>query len=344
MSENSTHKIEVVPVVLEKHPNADTLSIVKVYGYTVVVKTDSWVNKTLAAYIPPDNLVPLTKKEFGWLTDSISSRYNSDCTKLPAYSEEPNPYARITTKRYHQVLSYGLLVPAPEGSVLGDDVVSQLGVIHYNPPEPANAAGEATKGPNLYSPKYNVESFQRYAKELFITDEPVIVTEKLHGASGKWVYHNDHIYCGSRTEWKKESKTSLWWKAMRDTLGFSEWLVQHPDIIVYGEVYGQVQNLKYGTKANEVRIGVFDLFRNGNWVDYPEALALSMRLPWAPLLHYNTPFHFDWLVDLAEGPSLVPGANHFRKGIVIRPMKERRSDSIGRVQLKIISPSYLEKC
>jgi hypothetical protein len=34
----STHKVEVVPIVLQPHPNSDgTLSIVEVYGYSSLI-------------------------------------------------------------------------------------------------------------------------------------------------------------------------------------------------------------------------------------------------------------------------------------------------------------------
>ena len=35
----SIFQVEVVPVILEPHQNADLLSIVKIYGYTVCVNT-----------------------------------------------------------------------------------------------------------------------------------------------------------------------------------------------------------------------------------------------------------------------------------------------------------------
>ena len=38
----SEHRVEVVPVVLEQHPNADKLSIVKVRGWQCVVATSDW--------------------------------------------------------------------------------------------------------------------------------------------------------------------------------------------------------------------------------------------------------------------------------------------------------------
>jgi hypothetical protein len=49
----STHRVEIVPVNLEPHPNADTLSIVRVFdGYTCVVRTADWEGVPFAAYIP----------------------------------------------------------------------------------------------------------------------------------------------------------------------------------------------------------------------------------------------------------------------------------------------------
>lgn len=50
----SEHKVDVVTVKLEKHPNADSLSIVKVLGYTVCTRTAGWTDGQLAAYIEPD--------------------------------------------------------------------------------------------------------------------------------------------------------------------------------------------------------------------------------------------------------------------------------------------------
>ena len=42
------------------HPNADILSIVKVFGYTCVVRTQDWKDRSVGAYIPPDSAVPDT--------------------------------------------------------------------------------------------------------------------------------------------------------------------------------------------------------------------------------------------------------------------------------------------
>lgn len=179
---NSTHKVEVVPVRLEKHPNADKLSIVKAFGYQVCTGTAEWQTRTpdfveadgtpvwLGAYVPPDSLVPTDRVEFAFLK-----------------AEAKDGYARIKAKRLRQVVSFGLLVPAPAGSREGDDVADILGVKHYEPPlEMEKGAkhfamgGETAPGPNIYTVKYDLDAFRRY-HHVFQPGELVVVTEKLDG-------------------------------------------------------------------------------------------------------------------------------------------------------------------
>ena len=119
--ELSTHKVEVVPVELELHPNADTLSIVKVFGYTAVVKTEQWKDHRVGAYIPPDSVVP-DSPEYAFL----------------------NGHFRIKARRYGGVMSQGLLMPVPLGDFqVGDDVAEVMGVTHYVPPEEMETGGDA---------------------------------------------------------------------------------------------------------------------------------------------------------------------------------------------------------
>ena len=48
-------------------------------------------------------------------------------------------------------------------------------------------------------------------------------------------------------------------------------------------------------------------------------------------------------MEIALGDSVIPGAKHMKEGVVVKPVKERRDPDLGRVQLKIVSPRYLEK-
>src|SRR5271154_3782929 len=68
-----THKVEVVPVVLEKHPDADKLSIVRVYNFQGVVNTADWQGVGKACYVQPDSVMPDTK-EYRWLKDTSTLR------------------------------------------------------------------------------------------------------------------------------------------------------------------------------------------------------------------------------------------------------------------------------
>src|SRR5438128_12699518 len=108
--EKSTHRVEVVPVKLRRHENADSLSIVDIFGYTVCVRTADWKDGDFGAYIPPDSVVPDTP-EFAFLAGKT----------------------RIKAKRLRGVVSFGLLMPAPPGGKIGDDVAELMGVTHYEP-------------------------------------------------------------------------------------------------------------------------------------------------------------------------------------------------------------------
>lgn len=319
----STHRVEVVPVRMEPHPNADALSIVRVFdGYVCCVRTADWQGVERGAYIPPDSVCPATE-QFAFLGD----------------------HRRIKVKRLRGVVSMGLLVPAPDGAALGDDVAEALGVTHYDPPLPLTSGGEAIKPPPGYRPVFDVESLRRYASAL-VPGEPVIVTEKIHGANGRFTYLEDAgFFCGSRTEWKKESADNLWWRALRETAGLREFLTSCPGVTVYGEVYGQVQDLKYGTTKGGVRFAAFDILKGSEWMDPLPARDWStpFGLPWVPTIECGEGFDLDKAMALAEGPSLVPGADHVREGCVVKPLAERTDPTVGRVCLKVVGNGYLER-
>ena len=333
----SEHKVEVVEVKLEKHPNADSLSVVRVGDYTVCARTQDWHDGQLAAYIEPDYMVPSERPEFNFLGASGSKEIENNGVR--GY--------RIKCKRLRGVMSMGLLVPAPSGAVVGDDVMGYFGIARYEPKIQSKyiSGGDCVSPPPGYHSKYDIESAYKYAGE-FVDGEEVVVTEKIHGANAKFHFAiGDGMYCGSRTEWKKESINNLWWSAIYNTVGLQEWCESHPDLVVYGEVYGQVQDLKYGATKGEVCFAAFDIRRlNGDWLDHDEARAIY-PLEWVPLL-YRGPWNKEAMFALADGDSAVAanrGVKQIREGIVIKPIKERRCDSIGRVQVKIVSNSYLER-
>jgi len=319
----STHKVEICPVVVEKHPNADTLGVVKIYGYSCVVKISDWKEGMLGAYIPPDSLVDTTRPEFIFLT------------------KPGEQFIRIRAKKLRGIQSFGLLIPAPENTKIGDNVAGQLGVTHYEPPE-LTTGGQSEKAPPHLSglSAFDVDSMRRY-NSILQEGEPVIVTEKIHGASSRYCFTDGRIYVGSRNEWKKYDPKNMFWKALYPEL--EQFCKDHKGFIVYGEVYGEVKGFRYGCTKGQVKFAAFDLLTpDHHWENAKATRLLLQSVSQVPLLG-EIPFSFDAVCALAEGASTMLGADHIREGCVVKPLIERWNEEIGRVCLKVVGAGYLEK-
>lgn len=147
------HAVRVIQIQeLVKHPNADSLSLVHIGGYQVVVKTADWKGGDLAAYIQPDSVVP-AEPQYAFLWDDMTFENN----------EVPLKRRRVTARRFRKEWSEGLLTPITKSAfdpsktegyikgktvTIGDDVAELMGVTHYEPPEDS----ENTKGENESAP------------------------------------------------------------------------------------------------------------------------------------------------------------------------------------------------
>ena len=114
---------------------------------------------------------------------------------------------------------------------------------------------------------------------------------------------------------------------------------------IFGEIYGQgVQKLLYDS-PNGIRVKYFDMkikVENGfmkylDWDDFVERCQ-EESLSTVPVL-YRGPFKKDILVKLSQGNSTF--GNHIREGVVVKPVKERIDNRLGRVILKYINDEYL---
>ena len=352
MTPLSRFSVDVVPIRLLPHPNADSLSIVEVYGYTVVVRTEDWKHVDRAAFIPPDSVVPVDRPEYAFLDGK----------------------SRITVRRFRGVMSHGLLMPAPQGARVGDSVAELMGITHYEPPVSTGVitSGEAEAPPLGGRPVYDIEHMRRFPNVLQ-QGEQVIVTEKIHGSNARFTFQDGRFWAGSRNEFKRfygdGRKECVWWQILDGNDGLCRMLYDNPGITVYGEIYGDVQELKYGHGKGEISFRAFDILKGperpgrlrsladsamrrfgyvrpvvtqDTWMNFIPArsLALEYGVRWAPGI-YEGPF-YPALLSLADGDSTIPGAEHIREGVVIKPMVERYDPVLGRVQLKVVSDDYLE--
>ena len=317
----SRHTAPVIRInAVETHPNADALAIVPVFGFRCVARLGEWQVGDLAVYIEPDTLVPTDRPEFAFLAG----------------------HPRIGVKRLRGVYSQGLLVPAPTGLKEGDDAWEALGLARYEPPLPLSG-GDAVSGPRGFRPSYDVENWRRFGA-LLRPGEPVVVTEKVHGANGRWLQRDGRFWAGSRGTWKREKAHNPWWQALHGCRPLMALLTAHPELTAYGEIYGNVQELHYGRQ--DVALVLFDLWhvensRFLNWTDFT-ALCAEFSVPTVPVL-YTGPYDAAQAEQLAEGPSQMPGANHVREGCVVRPVHERMDPEMGRIQFKIVGNGYLAR-
>lgn len=336
----SEFKVDVVTVgPIEKHPNADSLGITKVYDYPVIVKLGELKEGDTAVYIPVDAVVP-DKEPFKFLDGRM----------------------RIKAKKLRGVFSMGLLMPVTAFPALcgglppGDDTAERLGITKYEPPDPANTGGECDRDTGIM-PKYtDIQNVRRYSR-VIPDDMEVVLTEKIHGANGRVCVTKElnpesgpegllwnKISVGSHNTIKKPDSNNLWWK-MVDKYELKYKLADYNDYVFYFEVYGWVQDLRYGHSQHEQSIAFFDIFdrKEGKYLDWDKSVEIftKLGLPYPPVL-YRGP----WLLAKEhmytyKSTRLVQDISHIMEGVVIRPVVESWDHKVGRLILKYITEDYL---
>ena len=106
-------------------------------------------------------------------------------------------------------------------------------------------------------------------------------------------------------------------------------IMPHPNEVLVGEIYGAVQDLRYGAKDGQYWFAAFDM-----WKRPPESGPL--RVPLLGEVEYD----LEQLKEWAEKDSVFGGV---REGLVIQPIVEREDAHYGRVKLKLVSNRYLSR-
>jgi len=327
----STHRVEIVELNLEKHPNADSLSIQKIFGYQVVLRTQDWEGVKYGAYLVPDSVVDTRKPEFSWLSPEVNKNFR--------HAVDDNPFLhRVTTMRLRGVLSYGLMVKAPEGFKPGDDASDFLGVTRY---QPTIIAAGATVPPERFTKDYELEACERYASEIFEPGEYLLVTEKMDGVNARYCWQDDRLHAGSKSVWidPEKGQGSSVWRAPKAYPQLETFCKENPELTVYGEIVGYPKEhktkLRYGVKEGQIDFYIFDILDKDHYLNYDDvkAFATHYKLNIVPLIDR---FQFTpELLKIAAGDSLILGSNHRREGVVIRSVIERQT-LVGRAILKLV--------
>ena len=320
-----------VPIVrikgFGKHPNADTLSITQVEGCNTIFKTGDFEVGDLAIYIPRDAIVP---------------------KEVPG-TEFLNADRRVRAVRLRGIYSEGVLLPFSRNYEEqfgittdvweGGDVAATLGITKYIEPVPIHMRGEV-ESPLSYGPVYDIENGRKYSTVI----EPgcnVVVTEKIHGTNFRACWDSERGFMvGSHNNWWKYSDGNLYWEAAK-RYDLANLLQKHPGLVVYGEVFGQVQDMKYDSKPGQNWLRIFDIYigPERRWMDWNtlKSHALTSVLQMVPVL-FEGPFDLAAVEKMSDGPSTI--ASHFREGVVVKSVEERTDLTIGRIILKWVGETY----
>ena len=343
----SKHIVEVVRIgKILPHPDPEVtkLELTHVMGWQVVIGKGAFKEGDLAVYIEPDYMVPLDRSEFAFLKKSAAP----DAT-----------HKRITVMRLRGALSQGLLLPVPNAlradqdldaefaAKEGDNLIDYFSIERYVPPTTGD--GVSVDPPqSLYVPVFDVENHQRFGS-IIEPGEQVVYTEKIHGTSSRFTYARNvntgemEQFAGSRTVWYQQDDKNTFWQILAKYPQIGEWCKANPEKVLYGEVFGTVQELKYGAKQNEKFFAAFAVMDGQSWMDWHDfdRSTGAFNVPRVPCL-YIGPYDPEIAYEMAEYDSCWDNAEHCSEGIVVLPVKERTCSEIGRVMLKIVSNRYLE--
>lgn len=332
-------KLASVQRIREIRPieGADAIELAIINSWQVVVaknvghKVDDFV-----IYCEIDSFLPI-REEFEFLRKSSYKKMGDQ------------EGFRLRTIKLKGKISQGLIVPIHVLPLLemvheGQDVTETLGIVKYEPPVPAQLAGQA-KG---YFPSFlrktdepRVQGLtEEYEGWKFSSSHKFYVTEKLDGSSSTFYVRDGEfgvcsrnleladpgefvpgmVMCEDGVERPKQENT--FWKVASE-MGIKEKLLSlNRNICIQGETYGEgIQGNPYKIKGHTVR------FYNAFDIDKQERLGVkefldlleSLGFETVPILSqdFQLPETIKELLKFAEGKSVLNEITE-REGIVIR--------------------------
>lgn len=327
---------------IEPHPNADTLEIAKVLGWTAIVKKGEFKPGDEIVYCEIDSVLP-SKPEFEFL-----AKYKY----------------RVRTIKLRGVISQGICFPK---TVLGkdimnnfhegDDVTELMGITKYEPPISEHLAGVVKGNFPYFVPKTDEDRITAIP-ELFekYKTTPGYVTEKLDGTSVTYYWNEYFGVCSRNLELKydESNKGNILCKyALEHELEARLKLYCEKvgyNLALQGEMIGEkIQGNRYKIHGNEYYIFSIYNISKGQYLDSDDMFKVTkeLGLNTVPLRAFPE-IPFNSIDDMVEYVAkMVSNLNSAIpvEGIVWRSVKEQKCEltSKGRLSFKVINPEYLLK-
>jgi RNA ligase (TIGR02306 family) len=261
---------------------------------------------------------------------------------------------------------------------VGDSVVEHFGLTKWieeeeeasDPSAKGNkkkAFAQNEKKPDGWAiPYYDIESIRKFVVSLEEGEE-IVLTEKIHGANAGFSHDGDKLWCKSRNYYKRGEfdvpirnpetgeitgtqvvqSTDQWWEVAR-LYKLEEKLAQHPGLVFFGEVAGQVKGFRYDAEIVDgrlqPRVYFFDIWdtKQMKYLDYDDRVTIIRELGFTPVPElYRGPWlGKEKMYPYAEGKTTL-GGRHVREGFVAVTAKERFCERLNsRMQLKLVGEGY----
>lgn len=329
-------KLATIQIISDVQPieGADRIALASVLGWKVVIKKGEFNPGDSAVYCEVDSFLPV-KPEFEFLRKS-SYKKMSDGTEG----------FRLKTIKLRGVISQGLLLPVsslpgyPEVPQPGTDVTDILGIVKYEPPIPAQLAGEV-KGPFPgFISKTDEERIQNLIDSLpNYKDSLFYVTEKVDGTSITIYLKDGQFGICSRNLELIENPENTYWRIVRELDIENKLRKLGRNIALQGELIGEgIQKNIY--KLHGQTIKFFDAFDidKYEYFDFSSFIKIigDFGLATVPVIDnaFQLPETVDEILNLANGKSVLnPAAN--REGLVFRATSGKR------FSFKAISNNFL---
>ena len=326
-------------------PEADKICSYSVGGWTVVDAIGKYKVDDLVIMIEIDSWVPTTIAPFLTKKDKNPSEYNG------VQGE------KIRSIKLKGQISQGLLLPIsvlpnPTESKIGDDVTDLLGIQKYEPPIPAQIAGDARSfsWPISKTDETRVQSDDEYKFIERLTGKPYYISLKLDGTSSTFLIDpKDETYhvCGRNYSYKENDSHNFWMLSKKYNIeqGLRDFWEKGHRLALQGEVVGPgIQKNPLGLSHHDLYIfNVVDI-RSGQKLCLDKSLIVTdqLGLKFVPIVDKGSSFGYTKtdLLEMARGKYKT----HFssakdsqdREGIVIRSI-------CGEVSFKAINNDFLLK-
>lgn len=329
--------VEVAPI-----PEADAIVRARIRGWDVVVKLGEFVPGDRCVYFEVDSLLDVADPRFAFLAP------RGVRTDVEGRSGHVLKTARLRGQ-YSQGLALPLAgFPGLADAQPGTDVTAALGIVKWDPPIPAQLAGEVRGRLPSWIPVTDEERIQNMPTILAVEGVAWVATEKLDGTSCT-VYVDPHGEQGvaSRNLDLRPSETNTRWNLVRRHAIHAELAHSYPDqyAVLQGEIYGEsIQGNPLKVRGQHfaaftLRVGSGEVPRR-DWPDW----ALDLSVPVRAL-----PFPADVDAALAQvdglTSALVP--DKAAEGLVWRAVDAATvvlpGGQVVRASFKVVSNRYLLK-